>query len=630
MKIEDFLDRLPNARKQGKEWSARCPAHEDRRASLSLSEGSDGRILITCFAGCSNEAIVSTLGLTLADLFPPKDALASPAVEKRNGKSQKKIAATYDYRAEDGNLLFQAVRYEPKSFSQRKPNGNGWVSNLNGVRRVLYSLPELLAADPGATVFVCEGEKDVERLRELDLIATTNPMGAGKWLDDYAECLRGREVVILPDNDDPGRAHASQVASSLYRVAASVKVLALPELPEKGDVSDWLDAGGDAERLCVLAEDAPEWTPENEANAEQTSSVSADEPPPLLFNWGELDDLDLPIGEPIIHELERGELALLAAVTNVGKSSFLRNLAICLATGREFLPVLKGNMVRRVLLLDFETRLVRLQRDIRRMAASLNQTEQKRLRENLAVICDATADDDEPLCLSNERHLNWVRMLAGAFKTDLIIVDTVAAGFSIREENSNAEVSSRILRPLVKLARDVKAAVIIAHHIGKTGSEDGKTAEKAYRARGASSFGAWAALVLNLTQDASDQDRVTLSLAKVKGERFDDVNLRLNREARWFESAGAPITEPPTSYRLMLNLFEDGREMKTSAVIAALAGNVAERTIKVCLARAVANGDLDCLKRGVYSKVQKVQTSIGTAQPALSADVPLNDDEDET
>jgi hypothetical protein len=174
-----------------------------------------------------------------------------------------RIVATYDYRDEAGNLLYQTVRYAPKDFRQRRPDRNGgWLWNLDGVQRVLYRLPELCQAAPTDWVFVCEGEKDADRLAALGLTATTNPMGAGKWREEYADPLRGRRVGLLPDHDEPGRKHAAQVAASLTRHgAAEVKVLPLPGVPDKGDVSDWLAAGHTAGELLALAEGAATWTP---------------------------------------------------------------------------------------------------------------------------------------------------------------------------------------------------------------------------------------------------------------------------------------------------------------------------------------------------------------------------------
>ncbi len=177
------------------------------------------------------------------------------------GASSNTPEAAYEYRDENGNLLYQVCRYPRKQFLQRRPNGaGGWVWNLRGVPRVLYRLPELLAS-PDAVVYVTEGEKDADRLAREGLIATTNSGGAGKWRKEYGEALQGRDVVILPDNDDPGRKHAQQVARSLHGVARSVKVIELPGLPEKGDVSDWSAAGHTAAELELIAEAVPVWEP---------------------------------------------------------------------------------------------------------------------------------------------------------------------------------------------------------------------------------------------------------------------------------------------------------------------------------------------------------------------------------
>src|SRR5215470_4760193 len=172
------------------------------------------------------------------------------------------IVATYDYCDERGVRLHQTVRYEPKDFRQRRSDGEGkWAWNLDGVRRVLYRLPELLAAPRDQMVFIVEGEKDVDNLHALGLVATCNVGGAGKWRDDYSEILRNRHVTIVPDNDDAGRKHAEAVARSVHEVAASVYTLWLPNLPDKGDVSDWLDNGGTAEILLELAAEAEPWIP---------------------------------------------------------------------------------------------------------------------------------------------------------------------------------------------------------------------------------------------------------------------------------------------------------------------------------------------------------------------------------
>lgn len=167
-------------------------------------------------------------------------------------QSTLSVVAAYDYCDEAGALVFQVLRYEPKTFRQRRPEGSGWSWSVKGVRVLPYRLPDLLAS-PAATVYVVEGEKDADRLAALGLVATCNAGGAGKWKKEHSEFLRARRVVVLPDNDEAGTKHAQQVERSLRGIAAEVRTLVLPDLPEKGDVSDWLDAGGSVEQLVALA-----------------------------------------------------------------------------------------------------------------------------------------------------------------------------------------------------------------------------------------------------------------------------------------------------------------------------------------------------------------------------------------
>ena len=172
------------------------------------------------------------------------------------------MVATYGYHDEHGELLFQVVRFEPKDFRQRRPDPSarhGWDWRLGDVRRVLYRLPELVAADPSLPVFVCEGEKDVDRLRAQGLVATTCPQGAGKWRLADSQALTGREVVILPDHDRAGIQHAHEVAADLV-TRAKVKLLELP-VPDKGDVSDWLDDGHTPAQLLELGEQCEPYKP---------------------------------------------------------------------------------------------------------------------------------------------------------------------------------------------------------------------------------------------------------------------------------------------------------------------------------------------------------------------------------
>ena len=182
---------------------------------------------------------------------------------KKNGKGKGKVVITYDYHDAAGALLFQVCRMSPKKFLQRRPvtrpDGKGdWIWDLKGVDPVPYHLPEVI---PAALVYIVEGEKDADRLRSLGLVATCNPMGAGKWRPGYNPHFKGKVVVIFPDNDQAGRSHAHDVARALHKIAASVKIVELPGLPAKGDVSDWLESTGTVEQFQVLISSTPEWDP---------------------------------------------------------------------------------------------------------------------------------------------------------------------------------------------------------------------------------------------------------------------------------------------------------------------------------------------------------------------------------
>jgi len=273
MKVDLILDRLKGVQRNGVGWSARCPAHKDTHNSLSISTGDDGRVLINCHAGCSFDDVCAAIDFRQSDLF------ADNGRGKRNGNTKSQIVATYDYQDESGRLLYQVVRYYPKDFRQRRPNGKGgWFWSMQGVRRVLYRLPELLAADPDEKVYICEGEKDVDRLIGLGLVATCNVGGAGKWRDEYSDHLKERRVAIVRDNHLTGTNHARLVVKSLQGKAAEIKILEPPGLLDKGDVSDWLDAlpeDADAtDRLAGLVDRTPVWEPTTTLKIAPDSSLN--------------------------------------------------------------------------------------------------------------------------------------------------------------------------------------------------------------------------------------------------------------------------------------------------------------------------------------------------------------------
>lgn len=231
-----MFDDLKKIRKVGDDkYTACCPCHDDDRESLTISRkaGADDWI-VHCFAGCDWRDIKKAIGISRPTEAP--------------GKKTNRQPTAYDYRDENGILLYQVFRGYPKKFWQQLPDG---TKKLGDVRRVIYRLPELIASKPSA-VFIVEGEKDVEALRAWGLTATCSTGGAGKWQSDTDGLFADRPVFILPDNDEPGRAYAQLVKRGIPHAV----IVALPGLPEKGDVSDWIADGGTIEKLRVICRDA--------------------------------------------------------------------------------------------------------------------------------------------------------------------------------------------------------------------------------------------------------------------------------------------------------------------------------------------------------------------------------------
>jgi hypothetical protein len=322
---------LGAARPDGRGWRCRCPAHDDHDPSLSIVERDD-TVLFTCRAGCDQGAVVAAL--RQRGLWP----------EARDDERQR-IVAEYPYRDEDGAMRYQVVRLAPKKdFRQRRPNGapDRWLWNMHGVEPLPYRLPELLA-DPNATVFVVEGEKDVDNLFNVGILATCNHGGAGKWRPEISRWLAGRHVAVVPDNDDQGRSHAGDVARKLAGIAASIRILELPDLPPKGDVSEWLARGGTADDLDqLLAAAKPAGQPETSIDIDLLRGTNwlAREIPEPGFLLGGL--------------LSTTSRLLLIGPTGLGKTNLLVALGMAIADGRDFLHWRGNGRPRRVLYLDGE------------------------------------------------------------------------------------------------------------------------------------------------------------------------------------------------------------------------------------------------------------------------------------
>lgn len=407
-----------------------CPFHQDVTPSWT---GNRLTGLWKCF-GCGAQGNASQFAEHVGE-----------RVEMGNG-NKRKIVATYPYHDAHGTLLYEVVRYEPKGFKQRRPDGKGgWVWKLGDVRRVLYALAALRDVE---TVFVVEGEKDADGLRRLGFPASCNPEGAGKWRDAYNQCLAGKRVVILPDNDEPGEQHALHVAGSLLSVAAAVKIVRLSGLPPKGDVSDWLNAGHTREELAEIVTAAPilrleDLSPEQERTGSSLPLTSLrdllNEPEELLA-W--LVDKVLPAGG----------FSLLVGKPKSGKSTLARVLALAVALARGFLD--RATTQGPVIYLALEEKRSEVKKHFRDMGAT---------GEEEIYIYAASVPVDA---------LQQIRVVVEEKKPVLLIIDPLFKLTRIKDGNDYAQVT-QVLEPLLILARETNTHVLCVHHAGKGEREGG-------------------------------------------------------------------------------------------------------------------------------------------------------------
>jgi Protein of unknown function (DUF3631)/CHC2 zinc finger len=250
----------------------------------------------------------------------PEDT-ARDANDPSENVPKKLLIATFEYTDETGAVIYVVDRFEfqnadgtfvlkdgkrKKTFRQRRPDPDhpgAWIANIEGITRVPYRLPEVIeAVAADHPVFVTEGEGKVDALRAIGLVATTNPMGAGKWLVEMSERLRGADVILLPDADELGWKHMNDVGASLVGVAARIRVVMLPDLPAKGDVKNWLEAGGTREQLDALVETAQDWKPSSEGAPCDEAKAKAEAGEQAIID--ELSRLD-----PVAYDRRRNEAA---------------------------------------------------------------------------------------------------------------------------------------------------------------------------------------------------------------------------------------------------------------------------------------------------------------------------------
>jgi hypothetical protein len=462
----DFYSKYLQGTKKigGEEYQALCPFHEDSNPSFNFNNETGKYFCHGCGKGGNGfHFFARTHALSDRRDFPKVlRGIASdfgiPWEEK-----ERKLSRVYDYKDAAGKLVHQTLRYEPKEFKQRRPDGRGkWIWDLRNIQPVLYRLPDVLKAQE---VLLVEGEKDVDNLMAIGFTATTCAMGAKKWRGHYNEALKGKDIILIPDNDTDGREHMVQVAMSLNGNSKSLKWLELPGLKSKGDVSDFIASFGNpqeaAERLAVMIENADLYTPPEKTTLEN-----------IIMTAQEFHSLDLPQRETYLYPwLKEDSITLASGWRGVGKTWFSWGVADAVTKGQAFGPW-KCEKPVPVLILDGEMPTTDLKERIE--ALGLNSERPC----PLYIYSDAFANQRglSRAHLGNESWREKMKSILLARHIKFWIVDNLASLAGGMDENKKQDwdpVNAWLLE-----LRFSGVATMLLHHVGKLGVQRGTSARE--------------------------------------------------------------------------------------------------------------------------------------------------------
>jgi putative DNA primase/helicase len=445
----------------------------DSGAWIDNSTGQRGGDFISLVAqreglsqGEAARKIQADLSLPTAAASPRPAPRQTPKDDQPEAPTTREPAHIYPYYNDDGTLAFEVLRFE-------KPGHKKAIRTRGTYNpKLLYNAKTAVNYNP---VFVVEGEACVEALKAPNINlhnAVSNPGGAGKWRNEHSQALKGKNIIILPDNDDPGKAHAAKVAASVYTYAASIKILNLPGLPHKGDVVNWLEAGGTVPELRSLIDAAPLYQPPNETPKEETSaSAHLEAFRPVIMGIRSFLAKEYPPRDYVLWPIipEQG-LTMLFAMRGIGKTMVALSIALVVASGG-ILFGWKAPKARKVIYLDGE------------MPASAMQERIKEIEAGMGCMVDEDyfkiwTPDEQPngFTLNLSTPIGQACLAETVKNFDLIIVDNLATLCRSGKENE-AESWGQMQAWLLALRRLGKS-VLLVHHAGKTGDQRGSSAKE--------------------------------------------------------------------------------------------------------------------------------------------------------
>lgn len=454
-------------RQEGNGWKGHCPAHSDQNASLSVAEGDDGRVLLYCHGGCETQAVVAELGLSMADLFDGSARAAKvPPVWR--------TTARYEYTNASGQHVATKVRREQWAGSERLakempweiPDGRPGLGGLRIADLPLYGLQGMQSAPDDKLVLLVEGEKACDATIEAGFVAVSLAGGAAQRdFGNALEALRGRTVFLWPDNDEPGRALMGRVATALEGMAAEVRWLEVPGLPQKGDAFDFLAEGGSADELRRLMAGAP--SAHKAANKNERVPTSA---------IGALSGGDSPYPKGLVRlsdvrpeqvrwlwpaRIPLGKLTIIDGDPGLGKSTVTLDIAARVSKGQPMPDGTRGDLSgpAGVILLSAEDGLAdTIVPRLQAAGADLSRI------DALPSVPDRNGGERLPNIPGDLLELESDIARVGA---QLVVIDPLMAYLGPDVNSFRDQDVRRALAPLAQMAERTGVAVVIVRHLNK-------------------------------------------------------------------------------------------------------------------------------------------------------------------
>lgn len=558
-----YASRVPDLRQTKTDvWRGKCPVHNGEGDNFAV----DARTGMShCHSQCGKGWDV--LGLEM-ELWNQDFRTAKREVYKLLGKPEpsyadRDVVAAYDYVDESGELAYQVVRKFPKRFVQRRPDGSGgWIWSLGNIPRVPYQLTQLLKQK---SVVICEGEKDAIALTKRGLFATCNSEGAGNWKPELAPYFKDKRVVIIPDNDEPGRKHALKVAESLHGMTQLLRIVELPDMPAKGDISDYLASGKTVDDLKALIAASQPYTPDFQF----TSAIPSEEDQWVrnaaevvrfaggmdeFWNMASEDGIPTPftqLTEELSGGLRDGEMYILAGPRGEGKTSMLMQFISKTCKNEKGVLMFSLEMgdkdvLRRLVSMEervdlSQTRI--LQR--KSMTREITGADSHLLRAQMAKLKRGTQRVQKYPLLVHQRPavnpqylIEETKRLAARQKIRLVCIDHAQLMSSTGNEQKDYEKFTAISRALKgQVARELKIPILVISQISRNAASEKRGELEITDLRGSGAWEEDAAAVFLLYHDQQHMSELKMQGTLGKGPVLTHLKLGKNR----FGSSGTYV-----------------------------------------------------------------------------------------